>query len=141
MSAGAGAILPPVLGTILTAMVTPFDGDLRVDEAAAARLAHHLVENGSDGLVVAGTTGEASTLNDDEQAALVRLAVREVGGGRATVVAGTGTNDTAHSVHLTRLCRRGRRRRRPGGDALLQPAPAGGDRRPHRGDRRGRPAR
>ena len=104
MSAGAGAILPPVLGTILTAMVTPFDGDLRVDEAAAARLAHHLVENGSDGLVVAGTTGEASTLNDDEQAALVRLAVREVGGGRATVVAGTGTNDTAHSVHLTRLC-------------------------------------
>ncbi|MEZ0284065.1 MAG: 4-hydroxy-tetrahydrodipicolinate synthase [Thermoleophilia bacterium] len=93
-----------MLGTILTAMVTPFDGDLRVDEAAAARLAHHLVENGSDGLVVAGTTGEASTLNDDEQAALVRLAVREVGGGRATVVAGTGTNDTAHSVHLTRLC-------------------------------------
>ena len=104
MSAGAGDILPAVLGTILTAMVTPFDGDLRVDEAAAARLAHHLVENGSDGLVVAGTTGEASTLNDDEQAALVRLAVREVGGGRATVVAGTGTNDTAHSVHLTRLC-------------------------------------
>jgi 4-hydroxy-tetrahydrodipicolinate synthase len=93
-----------VLGTILTAMVTPFDGDLRVDEAAAARLAHHLVERGSDGLVVAGTTGEASTLNDREQAALVRLAVREVGGGRATVVAGTGTNDTAHSVHLTRLC-------------------------------------
>ena len=104
MGAGAGDILPAVLGTILTAMVTPFDGDLRVDEAAAARLAHHLVENGSDGLVVAGTTGEASTLNDDEQAALVRLAVREVGGGRATVVAGTGTNDTAHSVHLTRLC-------------------------------------
>jgi 4-hydroxy-tetrahydrodipicolinate synthase len=93
-----------VLGTILTAMVTPFDGDLRVDEAAAARLAHHLVEHGSDGLVVAGTTGEASTLNDEEQAALVRLAVREVGGGHATVVAGTGTNDTAHSVHLTQLC-------------------------------------
>jgi 4-hydroxy-tetrahydrodipicolinate synthase len=93
-----------VLGTILTAMVTPFDADLRVDEAAAARLAHHLVEHGSDGLVIAGTTGEASTLNDEEQAALVRLAVREVGGGRATVVAGTGTNDTAHSVHLTQLC-------------------------------------
>jgi 4-hydroxy-tetrahydrodipicolinate synthase len=93
-----------VLGTILTAMVTPFGDDLRVDEAAAARLAHHLVEHGSDGLVIAGTTGEASTLNDDEQAALVRLAVREVGGGRAAVVAGTGTNDTAHSVHLTRLC-------------------------------------
>jgi 4-hydroxy-tetrahydrodipicolinate synthase len=93
-----------VVGTILTAMVTPFDGDLRVDEAAAARLAQHLVEHGSDGLVIAGTTGEASTLNDEEQAALVRLAVREVGGGRATVVAGTGTNDTAHSVHLTQLC-------------------------------------
>jgi 4-hydroxy-tetrahydrodipicolinate synthase len=93
-----------VLGTILTAMVTPFDGDLRVDEPAAARLAHHLVEHGSEGLVIAGTTGEASTLSDVEQAALVRLAVREVGGGRAPVVAGTGTNDTAHSVHLTRLC-------------------------------------
>ncbi len=93
-----------MLGTILTAMVTPFGDDLRVDEAAAARLAHHLVEHGSDGLVVAGTTGEASTLRDEEQAALVRLAVREVGGGRATVVAGTGTNDTAHSVHLTQLC-------------------------------------
>ena len=85
-------------------MVTPFDDDLRVDEAAAARLAHHLVEHGSDGLVIAGTTGEASTLSDEEQAGLVRLAVREVGGGRATVVAGTGSNDTAHSVHLTRLC-------------------------------------
>ena len=93
-----------MLGTILTAMVTPFDGDLRVDEPAAARLAHHLVEHGSEGLVIAGTTGEASTLSDVEQAALVRLAVREVGGGRAPVVAGTGTNDTAHSVRLTRLC-------------------------------------
>ncbi len=93
-----------MLGTILTAMVTPFAGDLRIDEPAAARLAHHLVEHGSDGLVIAGTTGEASTLNDEEQVALVRLAVREVGGGRSTVVAGTGTNDTAHSVHLTRLC-------------------------------------
>ncbi|HEX2504181.1 MAG TPA: 4-hydroxy-tetrahydrodipicolinate synthase [Miltoncostaeaceae bacterium] len=93
-----------MLGTILTAMVTPFADDLRIDEPAAARLAHHLVEHGSDGLVIAGTTGEASTLNDEEQVALVRLAVREVGGGRSTVVAGTGTNDTAHSVHLTRLC-------------------------------------
>jgi 4-hydroxy-tetrahydrodipicolinate synthase len=106
-----------VLGTILTAMVTPFDADLRVDEAAAARLAHHLVEHGSDGLVVAGTTGEASTLRDEEQAALVRLAVREVGGGRATVVAGTGTNDTAHSVHLTQLCAEA------GADAALVVAP------------------
>ena len=77
---GPGLYCAPVLGTILTAMVTPFDADLRVDEAAAAQLAHHLVEHGSDGLVIAGTTGEASTLNDEEQAALVRLAVREVGG-------------------------------------------------------------
>jgi len=91
-----------VLGAILTAMVTPFDPDGRVDEAAAATLARYLVEHGSDGLVMAGTTGEASTLDDDEKVALYRLAVREVGGG-ASVVAGTGSNDTAHSVHLTRL--------------------------------------
>jgi len=91
-----------VLGSILTAMATPFDPDLRVDEAAAVSLAAHLVEHGSDGLVMAGTTGEASTLTDDEKVALYRLAVREVGG-RASVVAGTGSNDTAHSVHLTRL--------------------------------------
>ena len=75
----AVAILARVLGAILTAMVTPFDPDLRVDEAAAVALAHHLVEHGSDGLVMAGTTGEASTLTDDEKVALYRLAVREVG--------------------------------------------------------------
>lgn len=91
-----------MLGAILTAMVTPFDPDLRVDEAAAATLARHLVEHGSDGLVMAGTTGEASTLTDGEKVALYRLAVREVGDG-ASVVAGTGSNDTAHSVHLTHL--------------------------------------
>jgi 4-hydroxy-tetrahydrodipicolinate synthase len=91
-----------VLGTILTAMVTPFDADLRVDEGAVARLCRPLVEHGSDGVVMAGTTGEASTLTDDEKVALYRIAVREVGGG-ASVVAGTGSNDTAHSVHLTGL--------------------------------------
>ncbi len=90
-----------MLGAILTAMVTPFDPDMRVDEAAAITLAHHLVEHGSDGLVIAGTTGEASTLSDEEEVALYRMAVREVGD-RASVVAGTGSNDTAHSVHLTR---------------------------------------
>jgi 4-hydroxy-tetrahydrodipicolinate synthase len=89
-----------VLGAVLTAMVTPFDADGRVDEPATAALARHLLDNGSDGLVMAGTTGEASTLDDDEKVALYRLAVREVGG-RASVVAGTGSNDTAHSVHLT----------------------------------------
>ena len=102
MVAGPGSILPPVLGAILTAMATPFDADLRLDEAATVRLAHHLVEHGSDGLVMAGTTGEASTLTDDEKVALYRIAKREVGD-RASVVAGTGSNDTAHSVHLTRL--------------------------------------
>lgn len=92
-----------MLGTILTAMATPFDADLRVDEAATVTLAHHLVQHGSDGLVMAGTTGEASTLTDDEKVALYALAVREVGGAGRSVVAGTGSNDTAHSVHLTRL--------------------------------------
>jgi 4-hydroxy-tetrahydrodipicolinate synthase len=81
-------------------MVTPFDARGGVDEAAAAALMHHLVANGSDGLVMAGTTGEASTLTDDEKLTLYRLAVSEVGGS-ATVIAGTGSNDTAHSVHLT----------------------------------------
>jgi len=81
-------------------MVTPFDADNRVDEEATARLARHLVANGSDGLIVSGTTGEASTLTDDEKLALVRIAVAEVGE-EATVVAGTGSNDTAHSVELT----------------------------------------
>ena len=95
------SILPGVLGAILTAMATPFDADLRVDEAATISLAHHLVEHGSDGLVVAGTTGEASTLDDQEKIDLYRLVVREMGG-RHSVVAGTGSNDTAHSVHLTR---------------------------------------
>jgi 4-hydroxy-tetrahydrodipicolinate synthase len=105
-----------VLGAILTAMATPFDADLRVDEAAAARLANHLVEHGSDGLVMAGTTGEASTLSDDEKVALYRIAKREVGD-RASVVAGTGSNDTAHSVHLTRLAAE------EGADAVLVVTP------------------
>jgi len=89
-----------VLGTIITAMATPFDADLRVDEAAAARLMEHLVESGSDGLVLAGTTGEASTLTDDEKVGLVRLARDELGD-RAPLIANTGSNDTAHSVALT----------------------------------------
>jgi 4-hydroxy-tetrahydrodipicolinate synthase len=87
-------------GAILTAMVTPFDADLRVDEAAAVRLMHHLLDHGSDGLVICGTTGEASTLTDEEHLGLIRLAVEEVGD-RCTVIAGTGSNNTAHAVHLT----------------------------------------
>jgi len=89
------------LGTILTAMVTPFDADLAVDHAKLAEVAEHLVANGSDGLVVAGTTGESPTLRDHEKAAMFRTVVEAVGD-RVTVVAGTGTNDTAHSVELTR---------------------------------------
>ncbi len=88
------------LGTILTAIVTPFDEQLRVDEEAFVALMHHLVAHGSDGIVVAGSTGESSTLTDDEQLRLIELAVRERPQG-CTVVAGTGTNDTRHAVFLT----------------------------------------
>jgi 4-hydroxy-tetrahydrodipicolinate synthase len=90
-----------VLGEILTAIVTPFKTDGSVDLEAFRRLARHLVDNGSDGLVVTGSTGESPTLTDDERLALYDAAVEEVGD-RATVVAGTGTYSTAHSVHLTK---------------------------------------
>jgi 4-hydroxy-tetrahydrodipicolinate synthase len=90
-----------VLGEVLTAIVTPFDADGRVDLARFRALARHLVDNGSDGLVVTGTTGESPTLSDDERFRLYEAAVDEVGE-RATVVAGTGTYSTEHSVHLTR---------------------------------------
>jgi 4-hydroxy-tetrahydrodipicolinate synthase len=89
-----------VLGEILTAIVTPFKADGSVDLERFRALASHLVENGSDGLVVTGTTGESPTLSDTERIQLYEAAVDEVGG-RATVVAGTGTNATEHSVHLT----------------------------------------
>jgi 4-hydroxy-tetrahydrodipicolinate synthase len=89
------------LGVILTAMVTPLDADLAVSEPAVRRLARHLVEHGSDGLVVAGTTGESPTLDDDEKLRVLEAVIDEVGD-EATVIAGTGSNDTAHSVHLTR---------------------------------------
>jgi 4-hydroxy-tetrahydrodipicolinate synthase len=89
------------LGAILTAMVTPLDADLAVNDAAARRLARHLVEHGSDGVVVAGTTGESPTLDDQEKLRVLEAVIDEVGG-EATVIAGTGSNDTAHSVHLTR---------------------------------------
>jgi 4-hydroxy-tetrahydrodipicolinate synthase len=90
-----------VLGEVLTAIATPFDHEGRVDLDRFRELASHLVENGSDGLVVCGTTGEAPTLADEEKVALWEAAV-ELLHGRATVVAGTGTYDTAHSVHLTK---------------------------------------
>ena len=83
------------LGAILTAMVTPFDADGRVDEEAAVRLMHHLVDHGSDGLVICGTTGEASTLSDEEHLGMIGLAVEEMARPRCTIVAGVGSNDTA----------------------------------------------
>lgn len=89
-----------MLGEVLTAIVTPFDDEGRVDVAKFRELASHLIENGSDGIVVTGTTGESPTLSDDERFELWAAAVDEVGG-RATVVAGTGTYSTAHSIHLT----------------------------------------
>jgi 4-hydroxy-tetrahydrodipicolinate synthase len=89
-----------VLGEVLTAIVTPFRADGSVDTDSFRALARHLIENGSDGLVVAATTGEAPTLTDDEKLELWRAAVEEVGD-RATVVAGTGTYSTEHSVLLT----------------------------------------
>jgi 4-hydroxy-tetrahydrodipicolinate synthase len=89
-----------VLGEVLTASVTPFDSDGAVNLTKFRQLAAFLVDNGSDGLVVTGTTGESPTLTDDERFALYEAAV-ETAGDRATVIAGTGTYDTRHSVHLT----------------------------------------
>ena len=89
-----------MLGEILTAIVTPFKADGSVDYQAFRALAAHLVANGSDGLVVTGTTGEAPTLSDEERLLMYEAAVDEVGD-RATVIAGTGTYSTEHSVHLT----------------------------------------
>ena len=89
-----------MLGNVLTAIVTPFREDGSIDFDAFQALARRLVENGSDGLVVAGTTGESPTLTDGERLDLFRAALEAVGD-QATVVAGTGTYSTAHSVHLT----------------------------------------
>jgi 4-hydroxy-tetrahydrodipicolinate synthase len=89
------------LGTLLTAMVTPFAPDGSLDLPAAARLANHLVDGGCDGLVISGTTGESPTTTDAEKLALLR-AVLEAVGDRARVIAGAGSNDTAHSIHLAK---------------------------------------
>jgi 4-hydroxy-tetrahydrodipicolinate synthase len=86
-------------GSVVTAMVTPFDGEGRLDLDAARRLARWLQDNGNDGLVVAGTTGEAPVLSDSEKLDLWAAVAEAV---TIPVVAGTGSNDTAHSVHLTR---------------------------------------
>ena len=108
--------MPESIGTILTAMVTPFDAEGRVDEEAAVRLMNHLVDHGSDGLVVCGTTGEAATLSDEEHIGMVRLAAEEMRG-RCTIVAGAGSNDTRHAVWLTEQATAA------GADALLSVNP------------------
>jgi 4-hydroxy-tetrahydrodipicolinate synthase len=90
----------PKIEGIITAMVTPFDSANQVNEESLRRLARHLIEHGSDGLVVAGTTGEASTMSDGEHLRTIEVVVDEVGD-QTTVLAGTGSNDTAHAIHLT----------------------------------------
>ena len=87
-------------GRILVPMVSPFDDTGRVDMDSAAKIMHYLADNGSDGIVVAGTTGESSTLKDDEMQALFELAVSEVGD-RVEIIVGTGSNDTQHAVEMT----------------------------------------
>ena len=101
---------------LLTAMATPFAEDGSVDEAAARSLARHLLDNGSHGLVVAGTTGEGATLSDEEHLSLLRAIVDEVGGD-GLIVCGTGTNDTRHSQHLTKAAEEA------GADAVLVVTP------------------
>lgn len=92
-------------GRILTAMVTPFNKDLSVNFDLAGKLARHLVQSGSDGLVIAGTTGESPTLTKEEKVELFRVVVEEVGG-RAAVIANTGGNSTSESIDLTRAAQK-----------------------------------
>jgi 4-hydroxy-tetrahydrodipicolinate synthase len=105
------------LGTLLTAVVTPFDDDLDVNEEAFVAMLRHLADHGSDGAVVCGSTGEAATLDDDEHVALVELAARERPHADFTIVAGAGSNDTRHAVHLTE------RVTAAGADAVLSVTP------------------
>jgi 4-hydroxy-tetrahydrodipicolinate synthase len=104
------------LGAVLTAIITPFDERERVNEASFVALMRHLAENGSDGFVVAGTTGEASTLTEQEQLSLIELAISERPAGKS-IIAGTGGNDTAQAVNLTE------RATELGADAVLSVTP------------------
>ncbi len=101
----AGTLPPAPFGRVLTAMVTAFDDDGSVDLDGTARVAEHLAAHGHDGVVVSGTTGEAPTTSTEEDARILR-AVLEAVGDRLTVVAGVGTNNTAHSVELARQAER-----------------------------------
>ena len=102
MSSDTGTGSPRRWGAVLSAMVTPFDKQGRVDLDAAQRLARWLAERGNDGLVVAATTGEAATLTDDERCDLIRAVTEAV---TIPVIAGTGSNDTLHSIALTKKAR------------------------------------
>jgi 4-hydroxy-tetrahydrodipicolinate synthase len=114
---GSAAGGPAPFGRMLTAMVTPMTGDLAIDYGGAARLASYLVdEMRNDGLVISGTTGESPTTSDAEKDQLLRTVVGAVGD-RATIVAGVGTNDTAHTCELARQAERA------GADALLVVTP------------------
>lgn len=93
------AAAEPIFGRLLTAMVTPFTAQGEVDEQATAALATNLVDRGHDGLIVCGTTGEYSTMTDEENENVFRI-VKEAVGDRAKIVAGVGSNDTAHTLHL-----------------------------------------
>lgn len=104
------------LGRVITAMVTPFDEKGELNLAQARKLARHLVDNGSDGLVVSGTTGESPTLSREEKVELFRAVVDEIGG-RAVVVAGTGSYNTQESIALSRAAEGA------GADALLLVCP------------------
>src|SRR3977135_3646053 len=103
------------LGHLLTAMLTPFKADGSVDYEAAEKLAALLTADGSDGVIVSGTTGESPTLSDDEKIELVKAIKKAIPG--KTVVAGTGSNDTHHSVKLSE------RAMKAGADALLAVVP------------------
>src|SRR6267378_1155972 len=103
------------IGRLLTAMITPFKADGSVDYSAAERLAVMLVNDGSDGVVVSGTTGESPSLTDAEKIELVRTVKSAIPG--KNVVAGTGSNDTHHSVELSKLAMKA------GADALLAVVP------------------
>lgn len=107
---------PAAFGTVAVAMVTPFDANGKLDLDGAARLADRLITGGCDGLVVSGTTGESPTTSDNEKGELLRV-VREAADGRAKVIAGVGTNDTAHTLELAREAERA------GADALLVVTP------------------
>jgi 4-hydroxy-tetrahydrodipicolinate synthase len=104
------------LGTVITAIVTPFDDHLNVDEESFVALLRHLAAHGSDGVVVGGSTGEAATLTDEEHVRIIELAVAERPAGM-TIIAGTGSNDTRHAVELTE------RATHAGVDAVLSVTP------------------